>query len=83
MNSSSTPFYNIELKHIDKLDIENSISLEDRKFLASFYGSGFANMIILWLRDPNQEDKQIIIARAKKYLSDYIEQAILKGRNHE
>lgn len=76
-------FYNIELKHIEALDTKNLLKLEEKKFLASFYGSGFANMVILWLRDPNQEEVSVIVSRAKKFFPDYIEHTLLKGAEHE
>lgn len=75
-------FYNIELKHIAALDVNKVLALEDAKFLASFYGAGFANMIILWLRDPQQEPVEVIVKRAKRYFPDYIENAIKKGEEH-
>lgn len=71
-------FYNVEMRHIEELDIMQKLPLEDKKFIASFYGSAFANMILLWLRDPNQEESRVVVERAKKYFPNYLDQLIRK-----
>lgn len=76
-------FFNVEMRHIDQLDVKKTLTVRDRKFIASFYGSAFANMIILWLRDPEQEPSAVVINRVKTYFPNYLEH-ILQGRhNHE
>ncbi len=75
-------FYNIELKHIDALDHDHAIEVEERKFLASFFGSGYANIIMMWLRNPIDEDSSVVIDRAQKYFSHLLEVAIHKGANN-
>jgi len=75
-------FYNIELKHIEQVDTDNVFPLEERKFLASFYGAGFANMIIIWLRNPDQEESSVIIERAQKYFTNHMERTILKEKRN-
>lgn len=72
-------FYNVELKHIIKIDKDNKIPLEDKKFIASFYGSSFANTIILWLRNPEQEATKAVIERIRNYFPNYIEEAVKNG----
>lgn len=76
-------FYNVEMRHINELDTKQIMAVEDKKFIASFYGSAFANMILLWLRDPNQEESSVIIERAKKYFPNYLDQIIRKEANHD
>lgn len=72
-------FYNVELKHIEQVDQTGKISTDERKFLASFFGSAFANTVILWLRNPQQEEVETVLERIKKYFPNYIEEAIMKG----
>lgn len=72
-------FYNIELKHINEVDTKDQLPLVDKKFIASFFGSALANTVLLWLRDPHQEEISVVINRVNRYFPNYIEETIAKG----
>lgn len=59
-------------------DIDNRLSIEDRKFVSKFYTAALVHSLISWIDTGMKENREVFVRRISILMEDYIENTISK-----
>ena len=68
--------YTNNLKMLNRRDVHNVMSLDDKKFVSTFYAAGLEYSLISWVDSGMKENKDGVVRRVSILIEDYFENTI-------
>ena len=61
---------------LNRRDVHNVMSLDDKKFVSKFYAAGLEYSLISWVDSGMKENKDGVVRRVSILIEDYFENTI-------